>query len=535
MGVMTAFPRPAAMVFATSRRLHRPIVATPRQVLSSTEADDRAFVTPDGRLMALADWSSGDVGLLDLATKKLHRLMAKPGQWEIRDDFASMRGVPSPDLGQVAFLWYSGGRNPDLRVIANREGAKPRTLVHNPEFAYVLPQAWSRAGQSTPAGDSILVVLWKHDYTAQIAWVSAADGSIKVLRSLDWRRPGRISLSPDGRYIAYSCLTGPDSVDSHIYVLASDGSGESELVKDPGVNESPTWTPDGTHLLFVSDRSASMDLWSIPVAAGKSNRPATRIQPNIGRITPLGLTRSGSLLRVKEHGTENGGGRDARGRERESLRAARSFSPDELGRPQSRTRVVPRRPLRRLQAPQRYQPRRIRPGGARTHSLERKRPTATILSPAAPLRPTWFPDGLSLLTAMTDNLNRISFHRVDLKTGEFFEAVAGDRADLWPSRRCLRTPRPCILPRATTPTKSTGGILAVDLISGEQKPPYLTTPGFVEQLRAQPRRSHAGPSPAACPTTADGKGVFRWCLPQVAPKAKLPATSTPPDESSHPR
>lgn len=446
---------------------------TPRQVLSSTEADDRAFITPDGRLMALADWSSGDVGLLDLATKKLHRLMAKPGQWE-SDDFASMP-VPSPDLSQVAFLWYSGGRNPDLRVIPNHEGAKPRTLVHNPEFAYVLPQAWSSAG------DSILVVLWKHDYTAQIAWVAAADGSIKVLRSLDWRRPGRISLSPDGRYVAYSCLTGPDSIDSHIYVLTADGSGESEVVKEAGVNESPVWTPDGTRLLFVSDRSASMDLWSIPVAAGKAAGPASRVQSKIGRITPLGLTRSGSLYYVKEHGTENvvvatlaaEGGKvsgqpflltdDFAGRNR-----GPAWSPD--GR-----FVAFKRRSETNRAGYDLVVRALTTGEEKTYGNNSLSGSTS--------RPSWFPDGLGLLTAMTDNQNRTSIQRVDLKTGEFSEAVPGDPGFL--PIQALSPDSKTVYIATRDDRKSTGGILGVDLRSGEQKP-LFTTPGFVNNFALSP-------------------------------------------------
>src|SRR5204862_6239838 len=89
----------------------------------------------------------------------------------------------------------------ELWVIGNEAGAKPRLLTRNPEYRNLTAQAWS------PDGKSILVnleLVEKSGY--QIAWVSASDGSVKVIKSFSWRlQPDyRLRLSPDGRKIAYS-------------------------------------------------------------------------------------------------------------------------------------------------------------------------------------------------------------------------------------------------------------------------------------------------------------------------------------------
>ena len=106
-------------------------------------------------------------------------LKAKIGGWEA-DEFADF-GILSPDERQVVYVWHEGAAPGHLRVMPNQPGAKPRVLLRNSEFPYILPSAWS------PDGKAVLVHLWKKDYTAQLAWVSVADGGITVLRSLDWR------------------------------------------------------------------------------------------------------------------------------------------------------------------------------------------------------------------------------------------------------------------------------------------------------------------------------------------------------------
>jgi Tol biopolymer transport system component len=266
-----------------------------------------ASLSADGRFLLYTDWSTGDLAMRDLASGQVKRLLAKPGGKNENDDYTWF-GVFSPDHRQVAYLWsFDGGRGHDsdhqVRVLANEPGAKPRTLLtSSPQYDWFHVAGWD------PDGKSILVVAERTlDGTWELAWVSANNGTIKPLKSLQWRygqpksaiTSGAPDISPDGRYIAYAALAvnpsksrpaPTDSQDQHIYVIAADGSSETEIVKTAGLNRRPMWTPDGKHLLFLSDRMGSIDLWSIAIENGKA-----------AGAPSLGITRAGTVYYADWH------------------------------------------------------------------------------------------------------------------------------------------------------------------------------------------------------------------------------------------
>jgi Tol biopolymer transport system component len=55
------------------------------------------------------------------------------------------------------------------------------------------------------------------------------------------------------------------------------------------------WTPDGAHLLFASDRGGAMGLWGQAFRDRKPQGSPQLVKPDIGNVTPLGITRSGAL------------------------------------------------------------------------------------------------------------------------------------------------------------------------------------------------------------------------------------------------
>jgi TolB protein len=68
------------------------------------------------------------------------------------------------------------------------------------------------------------------------------------------------SFSPDGNRIAYSSRS-QSGVDSDVYVSSLDGSGRRNLTRNPAIDTSATWSPTGQQIAFISDRSATPQLW----------------------------------------------------------------------------------------------------------------------------------------------------------------------------------------------------------------------------------------------------------------------------------
>ena len=75
-----------------------------------------------------------------------------------------------------------------------------------------------------------------------------------------------MSLSPDGRYIAYDFPQAEEGPERDIFLLASDGSREVPLVRHPAHEAGPMWTPDGSRVLFFSDGCGG---WICQPPAGK--------------------------------------------------------------------------------------------------------------------------------------------------------------------------------------------------------------------------------------------------------------------------
>ena len=108
------------------------------------------------------------------------------------------------------------------------------------------------------------------------------------LLSLKWING--VALSPDGRTVAYSQevvaqRSGADEGPSHEYhahlhLIETSGGPSRQFTFGEHRDRRPVWSPDGTRLLFVSDRgpapkagaSRPKHLWVIPLAGGEAVR-----------------------------------------------------------------------------------------------------------------------------------------------------------------------------------------------------------------------------------------------------------------------
>jgi Tol biopolymer transport system component len=239
------------------------------------------WVSADGRYaVAYSDWSAQDLVIHDFVSGT-QRLL---GAGEVPDSMP----VFSPDNSQLA---YATDRVPGdthghymLRVVSlHGTNQKPRTLIDtNPSRSRPVPGAGGRvqlylqAMGWTPDGKEVLVVQQVGDGTYRIELVSVANGTVRVLKSLKWDFPDS-RISPDGRFIAYTAPPEGSKL-SDIFLLATDGSSETAVVQHPANDHGMVWTPDGSKLLFLSDRTGTSSLWAVPVQNGKPAGPAELVK-----------------------------------------------------------------------------------------------------------------------------------------------------------------------------------------------------------------------------------------------------------------
>ena len=87
---------------------------------------------------------------------------------------------------------------------------------------------------------------------------SGGDWVAGALRRLTTDGGGSPSWSPDGQHIAF--VSDRDG-NADIYVMDSDGSNPRRLTTDSAHDWSPSWSPDGQHIAFVSDRDGDADIY----------------------------------------------------------------------------------------------------------------------------------------------------------------------------------------------------------------------------------------------------------------------------------
>jgi Tol biopolymer transport system component len=272
--------------------LHRPAGAgrppelATRRVWGGPGVDIEGSVSADGRFLSFVDWETGDLAVRDLETGMNRRLTNATGELK---DF-SLDSLISPDGRQVAYTWCNSKGFYDLRLIG-LDGSGSRVLHAAREKEYIRPAAWS------PNSAQVLEVVAGPDLAGRIGLVSVADGSVRVLKALDSGAPRGVSFSPDGRYIAYDLPPREGSKNEDIFLLSIDGKRESTLIQHPANDIYPFWAPDGTWILFASDRTGSLGLWGIPMADdGTPRGPAQLVKQDVGaHFTPLGFSRGGSF------------------------------------------------------------------------------------------------------------------------------------------------------------------------------------------------------------------------------------------------
>jgi TolB protein len=211
--------------------------------------------SPDGRSIG---YTSYRTGFMDVYISNIYEgTMSAP----LKGTASNQNWLPSfsPDGTRIAFTSNRDG-NSEL-YIANRDGSNTRRLTNHPNID--TSPTWSPNG-------------------SQIAFVSDRSGTPSVyvidsdglgLRRISSDNSDRPTWSPAPRNeIAYTARTGP-GYDIKVLDIASGVT--RQITFGEGSNESPSWAPNGRHLVFSSTRAGRKQIFCIDYD-GRNVRQLTR-------------------------------------------------------------------------------------------------------------------------------------------------------------------------------------------------------------------------------------------------------------------
>ncbi len=284
-----------ARLAGLSRPAQPPPLAV-RRVWSGSDVNTEGAPSRDGRFLSFTS-RAGVLALRDLASGETRDLTKKTDVGVI----APGRSMISPDGKQAVFSRTTDDGSGELCLIGT-DGTGLRVLYRDEHLRSIEPGAWFPDGARIVAVLAIKAEAGGSD-VFQIASISLADGSPRILKTLGSRRGEPRGIAPDGRFIAYDYPPSEDAESRDVFLLAADGSRDIPLVEHPADDRLLGWVPDGSGVLFNSDRAGQWGAWFIRVVDGKPLEPPVLIRPELGPVEPLGFTRDGSFY----YGAESGG------------------------------------------------------------------------------------------------------------------------------------------------------------------------------------------------------------------------------------
>ena len=171
----------------------------------------------------------------------------------------------SPDGKRIAFSSERDG-HPDRRpgwitseiYVMDADGGNQQNITNHPNSDR--SPAWSPDGKRIAFGSDRDEILDIHGFPTYEIYVMDADGgnpqNITNNRHDDWDP----SWSPDGKRIVFRSyreghfIGDFEEITSEIYVMDADGGNQQRLTENRKNDESPSWSPDGTRIVFSSDR-----------------------------------------------------------------------------------------------------------------------------------------------------------------------------------------------------------------------------------------------------------------------------------------
>jgi Tol biopolymer transport system component len=243
--------------------------------------------SPDGNQVAFGEYEddNGAIYTTLIGGDKPLRLTPKPG---------ACCPTWSPDGRQIAFMRFLEDDRSTINVISALGGVEKTLYTNRPGSVRGMSAHldWSPNGKWIAFGQ---VETLNH---SRIALLSVEDLTVRALTSpAEQEYDCEPSFSPDSLKVAFERGSG-GGFGKDLFVVQAAGGDPRRLTFDNAWGGSPTWTEDGTEIIFSSMRGGPMNLWRISENGAKP-QPVAGVSSIAYRPT---IPRKGNLL-AYEHGS----------------------------------------------------------------------------------------------------------------------------------------------------------------------------------------------------------------------------------------
>jgi TolB protein len=177
----------------------------------------------------------------------------------------------------AAFTGKPGVASTEISFVSNRNGT-PEIFLMDATGGNVRPITKTGSINQFPSwhpdGDEIVYTSYRDDGRPHIFVLARVGRSGRILRALPSTTSHyRATFAPDGRKLALVAKSAGEGA-SEIYTVDRRGRGVRQLTRNRSIDVSPSWSPDGEWIAFVSDRSGSPQIY-VMKADGTSERRIT--------------------------------------------------------------------------------------------------------------------------------------------------------------------------------------------------------------------------------------------------------------------
>lgn len=237
--------------------------------------------SPDGQRLAFVSNRNGspEIWVMDLDGSNQKQLTQSGG---------NLLPAWSPDGGKIAFTHVTLGR-PQIWVM-QADGSHPRPLT---------TEGFNNVPTWSPDGDKIAYWSGNAEGFGQVWVMDAKDGANKTQLTFPrfdaYTPKGSSANAPawlhNDRIVYWS---GIEHQYGQVWVMDADGGNPRQLTTEeaPISSDNPTWSPDGTQILFDTNRRGKPEVWVMD-ADGQQQRVLildVKVLPARASWQPTGLT-----------------------------------------------------------------------------------------------------------------------------------------------------------------------------------------------------------------------------------------------------